>query len=197
MTYLVVPPLATGLSVLAAWRLLGTGGVDGGARPLDGDGVPADGRRSTGPSATSSSGGSGRARSSSSPSSSRSSTCCCRHTQQPTWRQLVFLAAAGAAGVGLTSTATFLVPLLAVGCLAPLPCAPSARPRRNRRRFRVPAGSNRRHGRRRAGGPARTWSVTSSRTRSRGSSWAAACSRSSPWPRARRPAPDRPAGARP
>lgn len=42
------------------------------------------------------------------------------YAKQPTWRQLVFLAAAGAAGVGLTSTATFLVPILAVGCLAPL-----------------------------------------------------------------------------
>jgi hypothetical protein len=37
----------------------------------------------------------------------------------PGWRQLVLLAAAGAAGVGLTSTGSFLVPVLAAGCLAP------------------------------------------------------------------------------
>ena len=42
------------------------------------------------------------------------------YAKRPTLRQLLFLAAAGAAGVGLTSTGTFLVPLVAVGCLAPL-----------------------------------------------------------------------------
>ena len=39
---------------------------------------------------------------------------------RPTGRPLVLLVAGGAAGVGLTSTGTFLVPVLAVGCLAPL-----------------------------------------------------------------------------
>jgi hypothetical protein len=39
---------------------------------------------------------------------------------RPTRRQLLLLFAGGAAGVGLTSTGTFLVPVLAVGCLAPL-----------------------------------------------------------------------------
>ena len=39
---------------------------------------------------------------------------------RPTGRQLTLLFAGGAAGVGLTSTGTFLVPVLAVGCLAPL-----------------------------------------------------------------------------
>jgi hypothetical protein len=42
------------------------------------------------------------------------------YARRPTLRQIVFLAAAGAAGVGLTSSATFLVPILAAGCLAPL-----------------------------------------------------------------------------
>jgi hypothetical protein len=42
------------------------------------------------------------------------------YSKQPTRRQVVFLLAAGAAGVGLTSTAAFLVPVLAVGCLTPL-----------------------------------------------------------------------------
>jgi hypothetical protein len=41
------------------------------------------------------------------------------YVERPTRRQLVLLAAAGAAGVGLTSTGSFLVPVLAAGCLAP------------------------------------------------------------------------------
>ena len=75
---------------------------------------------------------------------------------------------------GSTSTAATLVPLLAVGCLAPLPCAPSARPRSESPplpRTRWEQSSSRPPRSRR---PARTWSVTSSRTRSPGSSWAAA-----------------------
>lgn len=42
------------------------------------------------------------------------------YAERPTRRQLVLLGAAGAAGVGLTSTAVFLVPIVAVGCLLPL-----------------------------------------------------------------------------
>jgi hypothetical protein len=43
-----------------------------------------------------------------------------RFAVRPEPREVVLLSAAGAAGVGLTSTATFLVPILALGCLAPL-----------------------------------------------------------------------------
>ena len=43
-----------------------------------------------------------------------------RFAARPASREVVLLSAAGAAGVGLTSTATFLVPVLALGCLAPL-----------------------------------------------------------------------------
>jgi hypothetical protein len=42
------------------------------------------------------------------------------YSRRPAWRQGVLLAAAGAAAVGLTSSGTFLVPVLAAGCLAPL-----------------------------------------------------------------------------
>ena len=42
------------------------------------------------------------------------------HAARPRPRDLVVLAAAGAAAVGLSTTATFLVPVLALGCLAPL-----------------------------------------------------------------------------
>lgn len=42
------------------------------------------------------------------------------YAEQPTWKQGVLLVAAGAAGVGLTSTGTFLVPALGAGCLTPL-----------------------------------------------------------------------------
>jgi hypothetical protein len=42
-----------------------------------------------------------------------------QYALRPTPRQLVLLAAGGAAGVGLTSTGSFLVPILAAGCLAP------------------------------------------------------------------------------
>lgn len=42
------------------------------------------------------------------------------YARRPTRRRLLLLAAAGAAGVGLTSTGAFLVPILAAGCLAPL-----------------------------------------------------------------------------
>jgi Family of unknown function (DUF6077) len=41
------------------------------------------------------------------------------YVERPTRRQLVLVAAAGAAGVGLTSTGSFLVPVLAAGGLAP------------------------------------------------------------------------------
>jgi hypothetical protein len=41
------------------------------------------------------------------------------YVERPNRRGLVLLAAAGAAGVGFTSTGTFLVPILAAGCLAP------------------------------------------------------------------------------
>ncbi len=40
--------------------------------------------------------------------------------EQPTWKQGVLLVAAGASAVGLTSSGAFLVPVLALGCLAPL-----------------------------------------------------------------------------
>jgi Family of unknown function (DUF6077) len=39
--------------------------------------------------------------------------------ERPTWRRLVLLAAAGTAAVGLTSSAAFVVPVLAAGCLLP------------------------------------------------------------------------------
>jgi hypothetical protein len=42
------------------------------------------------------------------------------YAERPTWRQGVLLVAAGAAGVGLTTTGTFLVPALGAGCLIPL-----------------------------------------------------------------------------
>jgi Family of unknown function (DUF6077) len=42
------------------------------------------------------------------------------YAERPTWKQGMLLVAAGAAGVGLTSTGTFLVPALGAGCLAPL-----------------------------------------------------------------------------
>ena len=42
------------------------------------------------------------------------------YARRPEWKQVVLLAAAGAAGVGLTSSGAFLVPVLAVGCFAPL-----------------------------------------------------------------------------
>jgi hypothetical protein len=42
------------------------------------------------------------------------------YAERPAWRQGVLLVAAGAAGVGLTSTGTFLVPALGAGCLIPL-----------------------------------------------------------------------------
>jgi hypothetical protein len=41
-----------------------------------------------------------------------------QYVERPTTRGLVLLAAAGVAGVGLSSTAVFLVPVVAVGCLA-------------------------------------------------------------------------------
>lgn len=122
VTYLVVPPLATGLSVLAAWRLLRNWRVSMVGLALSTAMVflvmAAQEHRTFGnlfvgriwqgkivflavlvPLLY---------------------VLLQAYAKQPTWRQLVFLAAAGAAGVGLTSTATFLVPLLAVGCLAPL-----------------------------------------------------------------------------
>jgi Family of unknown function (DUF6077) len=42
------------------------------------------------------------------------------YAERPTGRALVLLAAAGAAGIGLTSTAAFVVPVVAAGCLVPL-----------------------------------------------------------------------------
>lgn len=42
------------------------------------------------------------------------------YAQQPTGRRLVLLAAAGTAGVGLSSTGIFVVPLIAAGIMAPL-----------------------------------------------------------------------------
>ena len=42
------------------------------------------------------------------------------YAERPTRRALVLLAAAGAAGIGLTSTAAFVIPVVAAGCLAPL-----------------------------------------------------------------------------
>lgn len=42
------------------------------------------------------------------------------YAERPTRRGLVLLAAAGVAGVGLTTSAIFVVPLVALGCLAPL-----------------------------------------------------------------------------
>jgi Family of unknown function (DUF6077) len=42
------------------------------------------------------------------------------YAERPTWKHGVLLVAAGAAGVGLTSTGTFLVPALGAGCLTPL-----------------------------------------------------------------------------
>jgi hypothetical protein len=43
-----------------------------------------------------------------------------RYAEEPTRRRLVLPALAGAAGVGLTTTAIFVVPIVATGCLAPL-----------------------------------------------------------------------------
>ena len=40
--------------------------------------------------------------------------------ERPTWKQGVLLVAAGTTAVGLTSSGAFLVPVLALGCLAPL-----------------------------------------------------------------------------
>ncbi len=42
------------------------------------------------------------------------------YAEEPTRRRLALLAAAGAAGVGLTSTGTFLVPVVAAGALLPV-----------------------------------------------------------------------------
>ena len=42
------------------------------------------------------------------------------YAERPTRRRLLLLGAAGAAGVGLTSSATFVVPAIAAGCLAPV-----------------------------------------------------------------------------
>ena len=42
------------------------------------------------------------------------------YSKRPTWKHCVLLVAAGAAGVGLTSSGTFLVCALGAGCLAPL-----------------------------------------------------------------------------
>jgi Family of unknown function (DUF6077) len=42
------------------------------------------------------------------------------YAERPAWKHGVLLVAAGAAGVGLTSTGTFLVPALTAGCLTPL-----------------------------------------------------------------------------
>jgi len=42
------------------------------------------------------------------------------YVERPTRRSFLLLAAAGTAGVGLTSTGTFLVPVIAAGCLLPL-----------------------------------------------------------------------------
>ena len=49
------------------------------------------------------------------------------HAERPTRRTLVLLAAAGVAAVGLTSTAIFVVPVLAAGCMAPLALRTPAR----------------------------------------------------------------------
>ena len=102
------------------------------------------------------------------------------YSERPTRRSLVLLAAGGAAGVGLTSSGTFLVLALGAGCLAPLVfrsvkeaaigfAAVAAYPLGA---LVVTAAV----GARRAGGPSRTWS----RARSRGSSSGAAFWHSSP-----------------
>ena len=143
LAHLVAAPLACALAVLALWRLLRAWevrlvapalsvalvfllfAVEPADRPRRGPRPPA-GRLLR------------RARLAGQGDPRRACSCrCCSRCCTSTRRgrgaaALVLLAAAGVAAVGLSTTATFLVPVIALACLAPLACAGAAA-RRGRR----------------------------------------------------------------
>ena len=108
------------------------------------------------------------------------------HAERPSRRGVVLLVAAGVAAVGLTTTAMFVVPVLAAGCWRRSCARPGGRPRRLAGDGRLPAGGGSVHARRgraqpaglhrRRGGPA---GPGARRPRARGLAFiaVAACSR--------------------